>query len=158
VLSTVGGIAGVALAGCAEGPGDDNEGQDTNNGTETTTAENVTDIGNETDGTDATDISGEVGDNIPEQIEVVRHDIFESGNQVGVTETLKNTGEQAFNEVEVEVTLRDGDTIIGEFIDTNEEETESLAAGGVWQFVVFFEDESLNQSTGYTIEIDGELA
>ena len=164
VISTVGGIAGLALAGCAEmGPGNDNEGnQPADNETETettTTTESETDTGNETQNeTDTGDISGEVGENIPDNIEVIRHNIFENNNWVGVTGLVENTGEQAFEELEVEVTLRDGDTIIGEFVDTKEQEAGSLAAGTNWQFVVLFEDENLNQATDYTIEIDGELA
>jgi hypothetical protein len=163
-IATFGGIAGTALAGCmGSGPGNDGEGdQSPDDGNDTTTtAANETGAGNETGGgneTDATDVSGEVGDNIPENVEVVRHDVFEKDNEVGVTGLVENTGDQAFEELEVEVTLQDGDTVIGEFVDTKEKEAGSLAAGAAWQFVVTFGDENLNKATGYKIEMSGELA
>lgn len=152
VLSALGGMpAGLALAGCAEmGPGGDREGGQAPNDAQNETGDAQT--GN---GTDIRRIAGEVGDNVPEDLEIVRHDLFESNDFVGVTGAIENTGDSMFQAVEVEVTLRDGDTLIGEFVDTSRQETDSLVPDEIWQFVVLFPDENLNRATEYTIEVDG---
>lgn len=63
---------------------------------------------------------------------------------------MLHVGDNPLDDIEIEVTLNDGDTVIGEFIDY-------LRPGNNWRFDVVFEDENLSQATGFTISADAEV-
>ena len=72
-----------------------------------------------------------------------------------MTGAIENTGDTTFQAVEVAVTLRDGDALIGEFVDTSRREIDSLVPDEIWQVAVLSPDENLNRTTEYAIEVDG---
>lgn len=149
-VTSAGAVAAtVGLAGCAGGGGNET-------GTETEAgAQGETQTGSPQEG-DIDELEGKEGQ-MPNYLKLTNHFAYVSGDNVGVVGTLKNVGDQPLNEVEVEVTLRDGDTVIGEFIDTSEEEIETLRPGNSWRFNVVFEDENLAQGTGYTVSADAQV-
>ena len=128
---------------------------------EETTAEEETTMGEETTAPDDGDIldgvEGEV-DQVSENVEVVEHYAFETADTVGVSGLVRNTSDQPLDSVEVEVTLNDGDTLVGEFIDTSEEEIDFLPPDEQWRFWVVFEDETFSDGSSYTINVDAEVA
>lgn len=156
VAATGATLASIGLAGCTGGNGADE-------------SENVTDDGGADSGAggnggdtnddfDLWSIDGDLGESVSEHVTVDSHMTFQTAENVGVTGVIKNTSGQALDHVEVEVTLNDGDTLIGEFVDTNDEEVEYLGAGKEWRFWVTFDDEELTEQTSYTIEVDAEVA
>ncbi|MFC7223892.1 FxLYD domain-containing protein [Halalkalicoccus sp. GCM10025322] len=76
---------------------------------------------------------------------------------VGVMGVAENVGDDPLDDIEIEVTLNDGDTVIGEFIDTSTEDIDYLRPGNDWRFDVVFEDESLSDATNFTISADAEV-
>lgn len=120
-------------------------GQDIPGGDETTEgADDDIDLG---------DIDGDI-DEVPDDLKVTQHSIMERENGVAVVGTVKNKGDEAYDYVEVEVTLNDGDTVLGEWVDTSEQEIDDLAGGESWRFLATFDDEELTKATGYTISLD----
>jgi len=106
-----------------------------------------------------TDFDGEIGD-IPGNLEVTNHELYETNGEVGLRGTIQNMGDSAFELVQAEVTLQDdaGD-ILYEFIDESEDASVSqLEAGSEWQFDVTFEEAQISEVTSYTIDVDGYLA
>lgn len=164
IAVTSAGLAGCAGDDGADGAGGDNE---TNGGMgdETTTdgdTEMTTDGDTETttDGqgeSGSLNLHGEVGE-VSEFVEMLEHEAFRTEEDIGVTGVVENVAGGALDYVEVEVTLNDGDTLIGEFIDTNDEEIDSLASGERWRFWTTFEDEEPTGDTTYTIDVDAEQA
>ena len=135
-------FAGVGLAGCSgesDGENDDDSG--------------------ETDADDELDwenLEAEVGDT-PDSVELVESFLVETEDGAAVIGTIRNTGDNPYSVLEVEVTLNDGDTALGEWIDTTEEEIDGLDAGESWRFVAEFEDENVYNATGYTININADV-
>lgn len=127
---------------------DDGEETTTDSDGETTTGDG---------GGDPSEAEGEL-DEISQYVEVTSHEAFAEGDAVGVRGTIENTADQALDSVEVEVTLNDGDTLLGEFIDTSDEEIDSLASGETWDFEVTIDDEVMHSETTYTISVDADLA
>lgn len=160
-------IAGATLAGCTGGDGaGDNDTTDTDvadivdtttdgdgaaDGDETTTNGD----GTTTDGEQSIPTEGNV-DNPIDGLEVRDLSASRSGDGVVVTGTVENTSQQTFDYVEVEVTLQDGDTLIGEFVDTSDEDTDTLPPGETWQFEAEFDDENLTEDTTFNVEVDAE--
>lgn len=142
ILGTGTAIAAVGLAGCGSPSGD-----------ETT---EPSDDEDSDDDFDPFSIEGET-DGEFDNVELVSHDIAQTGDDVGVTGVVENTSDKVLDYVEVEVSLNDGDTIIGEFVDTSDEELDFLAPGNRWRFHVSFEDEDLSRARGYTIGIESEV-
>lgn len=144
-------VASVGLAGCGDamngGNGNDN---------------NDSDDGGNGDGSDADDefdweeIEAEIGDT-PDNIEVSDTRLVETQDGAAVLGTVRNTGENPYSVLEAEVTLNDGDTIIGEWADTTEEEIDNLGAGETWRFMATFDEENVYDTTGYTITIEGDV-
>ena len=114
------------------------------------------------DDTDADDeldwenLEAEVGDT-PDSVELVESFLVETEDGAAVIGTIRNTGDNPYSVLEVEVTLNDGDTALGEWIDTTEEEIDGLDAGESWRFVAEFEDENVYNATGYTININADV-
>jgi len=134
VAATGATLAGIGLAGCSETDPDDGD-------------------------FDPADIEGDLNDDeISEHVEVTEHGIFEEGDDVGVTGAVENVSGEQLDYVEVEVTLNDGDTLIGEFVDTTDEEIDSLGPGETWDFRVTFGDEDLNEDVTYSIGVEAETA
>ncbi|NHN42732.1 DUF3426 domain-containing protein [Halorubellus sp. JP-L1] len=154
-------------AGATEGTeagADETEGEDGGDGETTEEADDevtTTESGEETtdesasEEVDPADVEGET-DDVSENAEVVSHEAFRDGETVGVRGSIENTADEALDFVEVEVTLNDGDTVLGEFIDTSDEEIDSLAPGDQWDFEVTFDDEALTSETTYTISVEAE--
>lgn len=134
--------ASVGLAGC---------GQQSNDGN-----------GDETSGSDADDefdweeLEAELGET-PDSIELMDSRLVETQSGAAVIGTLKNTGNNPYSFLEVEVTLNDGDTVLGEWIDSTEEEINDLGAGESWRFDATFDNENVYEATGYTINVDGDV-
>lgn len=142
-------LASVGLAGCGAVNDDGGNG---GNG-------NGTDGSGESDADDEFDweeIEAEIG-NTPDNIEVSDSRLVETQNGAAVIGTIRNTGDAPYSVLEVEVTLNDGDTVIGEWVDTTEEEVNNLGAGETWRFVANFDDENVYDATGYTINVDGDV-
>lgn len=55
------------------------------------------------------------------------------------------------------MTLNDGDTVLGEWVDTTEKDINDLGADETWRFVATFDDENVYNATGYTINIEGDV-
>lgn len=142
-IATVGAtLASVGLAGCSGQSNGEND--------------------NETDEIDANDeldwenLEAELGET-PESVELVESSLVETENGAAVIGTIRNTGDSPYSVLEVEVTLNDGDTLLGEWIDTSEEEINGLDAGESWRFVAMFENENVYDATGYTININADV-
>ena len=138
-------------------------------GTETvgnqTDTGNQTGTGNQTDtegGYNIDEFEGEIGAGGDDNLEVVNHEVYQTGDDVGVVGSVRNTGDTAYEVVQVDVTLNHGDTGIGDFTITSEEQINDLAPGETWQFRVSFqdalEDEELTDAVTYTITTEGQLA
>lgn len=102
------------------------------------------------------ELEAEIGDT-PDSIELVDSHLVETQEGAAVIGTLRNTGENPYSVLEVEVTLNDGDTLLGEWVDTTEEEINGLDAGESWRFVAMFENENVYDATKYTINVDGDV-
>ncbi|WP_336364575.1 FxLYD domain-containing protein [Halalkalicoccus salilacus] len=162
-LTTTGAsVASIAVAGCLGGNGGNGNG-DGGTGDNESTAGNESNesTGNETDDQsvdiDEWGVTGEVGET-PEYLEVTSFNAYETADNVGVVGVVENVGDNLLDDVEVEVTLNDGDTVLGEFVDTSTEDIDYLRPGNVWRFDVVFEDENLSDATNFTISADAEVA
>ena len=162
------------LAGCGSpGPSpDDGDGTETElGGGETETemggetetemgGETETEMGGETEtemGGDL-DLDGMVGE-VPEGIEVSNTALGRTDGSARVTGVVENTGDQAFEEVEVQATLLDdNDEILGQFFhDTEQAEVSSLEPGQQWEFSIDFPEEDLEDAASYRIDVDTEI-
>jgi hypothetical protein len=154
VAATGTALATVGLAGCT--------GDGTDDGTEPGTADTETTA----DSTDTETSDGEFDPDsaegslgeVSENVEVTEHGFFEESDELGVGGVVENVSGDPLEYVEVEVTLNDGDTIIGEFVDTSDEERDYLAAGEQWDFRTTFDDEQLTANTSYTIDVEAEIS
>lgn len=169
-IKAAGSVAGgLAIAGCSgqSGSGSNESGAEGHsNGTDESAMGNESagndSAGNEsaagTDGDDL-DLDGEIGDS-PDGLEVTNHELYQTNGEVGLRGTVENTGEQAYESVEAEVTLQDDQgEVLYEFIDETEEaQTTSLPAGESWDFDVVFEEAKMAEVTNYTINLDGDVA
>jgi hypothetical protein len=137
-------LATLGVAGCAglAGPGEPDGGENATDDSDGETA-------------DPFAIEGEVDDTTPNEIRVLSHEIFQTADGVGV---IENGDQQPLRDIEVEVTLYDGDTVIGEFVDTSDEQLDFLAPGNRWRFRVSFADEGISSATNYSIEVTAEIA
>jgi hypothetical protein len=138
IATTGAAVGGIGLAGCS-GPSDGN--------------------GNESDANDELDWEGleaEVGET-PDSVELMDSRLVETEEGAAVIGTIRNTGVNPYSVLEVEVTLNDGDTVLGEWLDTTEEEINGLDAGETWRFVATFEDENVYDATGYTINVNADV-
>lgn len=132
--------ASVALAGCND------LGQDNGDGG-----------ADDSDDIDLGDVEGETGETA-DNLELTSSSMLETSRGVAVMGTVRNTGDTDYEFVEAEVTLNDGDTVLGEWVDTTEEELDGLHAGELWRFMAPFDGEEMYEATGFTINLDGELA
>jgi hypothetical protein len=138
IATTGAAVGGIGLAGCS-GPSDGN--------------------GNESDANDELDWEGleaEVGET-PDSVELMDSRLVETEEGAAVVGTIRNTGVNPYSVLEVEVTLNDGDTVLGEWLDTTEEEINGLDAGETWRFVATFEGENVYDATGYTINVNADV-
>lgn len=177
-------VTSISIAGCADpddagtagnGTGDgDGDGTDTDVGggdtetdagggdtetvdeadTQTNTGEDTTN-GGTAGGVDPSQVEGDTED-VSQYVEVTEHEAFAEGEDVGVRGTIENTSDRTLDYVETEVTLNDGDTVLGEFIDTSDDDIDTLPAGETYDFEVTFDDEVWSEGTTYTISVDAE--
>lgn len=142
-VATVGAtLAGVGLAGCSGESNGEND-----------------DESDETDDDDELDwenLEAELGET-PDSVELVDSYLVETEEGAAVIGMIRNTGENPYSVLEVEVTLNDGDTVLGEWVDTTQEEIDGLDAGESWRFVAEFEDENVYEATGYTINVNADV-
>ncbi|WP_336365067.1 FxLYD domain-containing protein [Halalkalicoccus salilacus] len=151
-LTTTGAsVASIAVAGCLGGNG--GNGGDGGDGGEGGTDSNET--ANERT-PPPLDIDGEIGET-PESLEITSFNAYAMIENVGVMGVAENVGDNPLDDIEIEVTLNDGDTVLGEFIDTSTEDIDYLRPGNSWRFDVVFEDESLSDATNFTISADAEV-
>lgn len=137
-------VASVGLAGCTGN-------NDGGNGTPSTSGQS--DSGDELDWEE---VEAEVGQT-PNNIELTGSRLVETQNGAAVIGTIRNIGQKPYSVLEIEVTLNDGDTVIGEWVDTTEKEINNLNAGETWRFIATFEGEDVYSATGYTITADGDV-
>jgi hypothetical protein len=107
-------------------------------------------------GDDLDDVDVEVVD-AEENLEVTDYGLYRAESAVGLRGTIENTGEQAYEYVQVEVTLQDdqGD-LLYEFVDETETETVStIQPGDEWEFDVVFEEAEMSAVTDFSIAVDG---
>lgn len=142
-VATVGAtLAGVGLAGCSGESNGEND-----------------DESDETDDDDELDwenLEAELGET-PDSVELVDSYLVETEEGAAVIGMIRNTGENPYSVLEVEVTLNDGDTVLGEWVDTTQEEIDGLDARESWRFVAEFEDENVYEATGYTINVNADV-
>ncbi|WP_226039418.1 FxLYD domain-containing protein [Natrinema sp. DC36] len=144
-------LASVGLAGCSaindnDNSGNSGDGNQTNGSGESDAADEL----------DWEEIEAEIGQT-PDNVELSESRLVETQEGAAVIGTIRNTGQNPYSVLEVEVTLNDGDTIIGEWVDTTEEEINNLGSGETWRFEAAFDDENVYDVTGYTITIDGDI-
>ncbi|WP_336365218.1 FxLYD domain-containing protein [Halalkalicoccus salilacus] len=161
-LTTTGAsVASIAVAGCLGGNGGNGNG-DGGTGDNGSTAGNESNesTGNETDDQsvdiDEWDLTGEVGET-PEYLEITSFNPYETADNVGVIGVAENVGDNPLDDIEIEVSLNDGDTVIGEFIDTSTEDIDYLPPGDSWRFDVVFDDENLSDATNFTVSAEAEV-
>ena len=164
-LTTTGAsVASIALAGCLGGNGGNGDGGngagDNATGDNATGGNETNETGNETDDRsvdiDEWDLDGEVGET-PEYLEITSFNAYETADNVGVMGVAENVGDNPLDDIEIEVTLNDGDTVLGEFVDTSTEDIDYLPPGNNWRFDVVFDDENLSDATGFTISAEAEV-
>ena len=158
-VKTAGAVGvGAAFAGCSEFGGGNETG---------------TDDGGPEGGNDNFDIIGEIGEDSVDQLKFQDVDLYrlvDSGDGsddifgteeagAGVRGVLKNTADQAYQDVEVQVTLYDEtDDILGEWLDNTEESDISyLNPGQTWQWNVVFEGADIGKAARYTVSASGNL-
>jgi hypothetical protein len=165
VVATGATLASIGLAGCSSDADGSTGGTEVSDGSAGSDGSGGSSGGSDgssggtgDDEFDLSSVDGTLGDNVSENVEVTEHRAFQTADDVGVTGVIKNTSGQQLEFVEVEVTLNDGDTVIGEFVDTSDEEIDSLGAGKQWRFWLTFDDEELGSDTSYSIEVEAEVA
>ena len=98
---------------------------------------------------------------LPEGLQLSDVQYQSTGENGGrVTGTIENTGDQSYEELEVQVTLLDDtDDILGKFFDNTEEsEVETpFESGETWDFAIEFESADLGNAAAYRIDVDGEI-
>ena len=156
-------LATIGLAGCSSESDGATDGTDASGGSSGGSGNSSDGSGGSSGGSgddefDLSSVDGTLGDNVSENVEVTEHRAFQTADNVGVTGVIENTSGQRLEFVEVEATLNDGDTVIGEFVDTSDEEIDYLGAGNQWRFWLTFDDEELGSDTSYTIEVEAEIA
>ncbi|WP_336364563.1 FxLYD domain-containing protein [Halalkalicoccus salilacus] len=157
-LTTTGAsVVSIAVAGCLGGNGSDggNGGDGANESNESTGANESNETANERT-PPPLDIDGEIGDT-PDSLEITSFHAYETIENVGVMGVAENVGNSPLDDIEIEVTLNDGDTVIGEFIDTSTEDIDYLRPGNIWRFDVVFEEENISEATTLTISADAEV-
>ena len=155
-LTTTGAsVASIAVAGCLGGNGG-NGGNGGDGGNESTGANES----NERTANERTppplDIDGQIGET-PDSLEITSFNPYATIENVGVMGVAENVGDNPLDDIEIEVTLHDGDTVISEFINTSTEDIDYLPPGNDWRFDVVFEDENLSEATNFTISADAEV-
>jgi hypothetical protein len=162
VVATGATLASIGFAGCSSDADGSTGGTEASDGSEgsggSSGGSGGSSGGTGDDEFDLSSVDGTLGDNVSENVEVTDHRAFQTADDVGVTGVIENTSGQQLEFVEVEVTLNDGDTVIGEFVDTSDEEIDSLGAGKQWRFWLTFDDEELGSDTSYTIDVEAEVA
>lgn len=159
-LTTTGAsVAGIAVAGCLGGSDDGGTGgtggDGGNESNESTGANESNETANERT-PPPLDINGEIGET-PDSLEITSFHAYETIDNVGVMGVVENVGNSPLDDIEIEVTLNDGDTVIGEFLDTSTEDIDYLRPGNSWRFDVVFEDENISEATSLTISADAEV-
>lgn len=174
-LETATGSAALGLAaGCtgngsgrATGTAADGTDTGTDAEAEGTTADGTTagsgtarDGGTTTDGPEEViDFDGQVAANAPESLAVTSRTLYRSEDgQVAMRGIVENTGDRAFSNVRVTVSLENdqGDTLFESGDETEAEDLSRLEPGNIWRFKVVFEEvDRLSSVTGYTIALDG---
>ena len=155
---------GSAVLGLAAGCVSPESGQTT----EATTADDTgtgTDAATEgeattTDGAEEViNLDGEVAANAPDALAVTSRTLYRSEDgQVAMRGIVENTGDRAFSNVQVVVTLENdqGDVLFESSDETETEDLPRLEPGNIWRFKVVFEEvDELSSVTGYTIALDG---
>lgn len=144
-------VASVGIAGCTGMDGGDGNG----GGNQSTGSPGAGQGGGDGEW-DWEEIEAEIGQT-PNNINLKQSRLVETQQGAAVIGTIQNSGNKPYSVLEVEVTLKDGDTIIGEWADTSEKEIDNLAPGETWRFVATFNNENVYQATGYTIGVEGDL-
>lgn len=162
---------GAAIAGCTDmGGTGGNDDADTGNGG---------DGGDGGDDNGGFNIDGEIAEDSVDQLKFTDVDLYRlvasggndsgdtndtdifgnEGDGAGVRGELKNTADQAYKFVEVQVTLYDDtDDVLGEWLDNTEQSNRGrLNPGSTWQFNVIFEGADIGQAARYTISAEGNL-
>ena len=112
-------------------------------------------------GNGAVDLNQQTGD-IPQGLEVVNTKLTRlDGNDAGarLTGTVRNTGNQTYEQLEVQATLLDNsDDVLGAWFDNTEgENIETVGSGDTWQFSIDFPSADLGNAVAYRIDIDNTI-
>ncbi|WP_239640413.1 DUF3426 domain-containing protein [Halogeometricum pallidum] len=123
-------------------------------GTEGETAQGTTSSG-------ALDLEENTG-NIPQGLEVTDTQLTRlDGDGAGarLTGTVRNTGSQTYEQIEVQATLLDDtDDVLGAWFDNTEgEDIQTFGSGDEWQFSIDFPSADLGNAAGYRIDIDNNI-
>lgn len=163
VSTTGAAVASIAVAGCMGNNGD--TGENGGNGGNGGNGSNGGNGGNGGNGDGANQpsvdidewgVTGEVGET-PEYLEITSFSPYETADNVGVMGTIQNVGNNPLDDVQIEVTLNDGDTVIGEFVDTSTDDIDYLRPGNNWDFNVVFDGENLSNATNFTVSASAEV-
>jgi len=171
-LATLGALATTGLVGCsalsgsetstpepAASPGGDSNGGDTPTttpaGNGTATDDGQTTITGPRDPS-FEDITGEVVDT-PTNLVVENHHLVDMVNDIGFVGTVHNRDAQPYTNVEVEVTMYDGDTELGAHTDRSEEDIHGLDEDETWRFFIQIDDAVVSDMSQYRIDVDGVI-
>ena len=161
-------VIGATVAGCMGGT-EGNQGTATATGTTTATATDTpigTETGTQTGTGTGTGMDGDVDLNFrqegqtPQGIQVTNVTLKRTNNGARVTGTVKNTGNETYGEMEVQVTiLDDTDDVLGQFFDNTEEaEFEPpLNPGEKWNFSIDIPRADLGNAASYRIDVDASI-
>ena len=116
--------------------------------------------GNETASADL-GLEENLGD-IPQGLKVVNTNLTRlDGNDAGarLTGTIRNTGGQTYEQLEVQATLLDqSDDVLGAWFDNTEgENIQTFGQGNTWQFSIDFPSADLGNAAAYRIDVDNTI-
>ena len=162
--------SGTAVAGLVAGCSGNGEGTATGTDTpEPTDTPESTDTPEPTDTSEPTETTagGELNiqtttGNIPQGLEVTNVQVQRTdGNDAGavVTGTIRATGDQTYEQIEVQATLFDQtDDVLGEWFDNTEgENIQTFGQGDTWQFSIDLPSADLGNAARVRIDVDNNI-
>lgn len=145
-LAGVGSLGVAALAGCTGGT----DGGDT----ESSETESDGAAGTETGGSG--DAEGTIRDN-ETPLEITEQNYFERGSVLGVSGTVKNTGDSTYSIVTVHMSPMEEQQQLGKFYSTTAaQNVDQLGPGEEWHFVVSFDASAVKVFEEYEVWVTGK--
>lgn len=107
------------------------------------------------------DLDENIG-NVPQGLEVTNTQLTRvdsDGAGARLTGTIRNTGNQQYEQIEVQATLLDqSNDVLGAWFDNTEgENIETFGSGDEWQFSIDFPQADLGNAAAYRVDIDNNV-